>query len=129
MPVVICTAGTPWRRMRSASFSVSMSPSITATVNDLGSAWMVASSRLVLPLPGPDIRFTANTPSASKCARLWSAWRSFSCSRSSSTSMVWRSACTRCRLPSVMLHPQLSHMVYSFSGRVLRLSRPTATWA
>ena len=29
-PVVICTAATPWARIRSASFSVSRSPSITA---------------------------------------------------------------------------------------------------
>ena len=43
-------------------------------------ASMVASSRLVLPDPGEDIRLTARMPRRSRCSRLCAASWSFSCS-------------------------------------------------
>src|SRR6056297_2347924 len=112
-------AGTPWRRMRSASFSVSRSPSITPMRSSPASAWMVASSSADLPAPGEDMRLTASTPWPSKCSRLWPAWWSFSLSRPRSTStdsapLAVRSNLPpgrmRCWLPAVMLQPQVSHM-------------------
>src|SRR6056297_1923503 len=119
VPVAIWMAGTPWRRMRSASFSVSRSPSMTPTRSSPASAWMVASSSAVLPAPGDDIRLTASTPWPSKCSRLWAAWWSFSLRRLRSTStdlapLAVRSNLPpgrmRCWLPAVMLQPQVSHM-------------------
>src|SRR6056297_287060 len=112
-------AGTPWRRMRSASFSVSRSPSITPMRSSPASAWMVASSSADLPAPGEDMRLTASTPWPSKCSRLWAAWWSFSLSSPRSTStdsapLAVRSNLPpgrmRCWLPAVMLQPQVSHM-------------------
>ena len=74
--------------MRSASFSVARSPSITAIFSRPPSARIVASSSAVLPAPGDDIRFIASTPWPSKCSRLCAATRSFSPRIAVITSMV-----------------------------------------
>ena len=67
---MICSAGTPWARMRAASLSVSRSPSMTAIRYRSRSATIVASSKAVLPAPGEDMRLIASTPCSSKCSRL-----------------------------------------------------------
>ena len=66
-------AGTPLARIRSASFSVSRSPSTTATLRSPPSASIVASSNAVLPAPGEDIRLIASTLWRLKCSRLCNA--------------------------------------------------------
>src|SRR5512143_2642874 len=110
--------------MRSASFSVSRSPSITAQMNSFFSAVSVASRSAVLPEPGEDIRLIARMPRRSKCSRLWPAWSSFFASRPLSTDTAVAPLATglnaRCLLPGARLEPQVSHIFFRDQGSGFR---------
>ncbi len=76
LPVLTCTARAPVARIRSASFEVCWSPSITAS-GCAPSAAMVRQSSVVLPEPGDDTRFTASTRRSASARRLRAAMASF----------------------------------------------------
>ena len=91
LPVLICSAGAPVARMRSASFEVCWSPSTTATGSRPASSSIVRTSSVVLPEPGLDTRLSAKMPRSASVARLRCAWPSFlaSTSRSICTMRAW----------------------------------------
>ena len=87
LPVLICSARVPVARMRSASLSVSWSPSITM-VGTSESALSVAQRSSVFPDPGLETRFSASAPSLAKSARFLAATASLRARMSSSIEMA-----------------------------------------
>ena len=101
LPVFTWTAGAPVARMRSASNEVCWSPSTTATGVRPPHCSIVRTSSVVLPEPGLDTKFSANTPRSAKWRRFSAAMASFLASRSRSTSTMRCAAVpSACTAPS-----------------------------